>query len=145
MEIKKLITLAMALPIGVAVVAAFVMQTNDVPAHAAAPIQLAGKGTPPDGLYECNKISGSSYIHLGTLEIKGKTYRGLVAEGGFHPYTIDASGNITWTAGLVGMPDGWKLRDSQYQGPDEAGHPRMTINYTSKTGNAEVMDAVKEK
>lgn len=109
-----------------------------------APMLAAGNGAPPDGLYQCNKISGSSYINIGTLEIKGKTYRGFVAEGPFHPYAMDASGAITWTSGLAGMPDGWKLQPAAYKGLDSAGKPLIEIRYTSARGAADVVDAVRE-
>ncbi len=103
-------------------------------------------GTPPDGLYQCNKISLRSYIHIGTIEIRGKTYKGFSSQqGGFHPYSMDGAGNITWTAGLTGMPDGWSLKPGKYVGPDSQGHPRIRIYYTSPRGAAEVVDATKEK
>ncbi len=110
-----------------------------------APSISQGKGNPPDGKYEVNKISGSSYIHIGTLEIKGSTYRGLVAEGSFQPYTIDGAGNMTFTKGLSGMPDGWKLKPAKFVGKDSYGHPFIQIFYNSARGAAEVADAVKEK
>lgn len=147
---KKTVALAMALPVGAVLAVTCILNvgTDTAGAGAAnaepAQIKLAGKGQPPDGKYQCNKISGSSYINLGTLEIKGKTYRGFVAEGAFHPYTMDASGNITWTKGLEGMPDGWTLTTSNYAGPDETGKPLINIRYTSKRGAAEVIDAVRE-
>lgn len=129
MEFKKLLPLAIAASMSVTLIAGAV----------------AGKGAPPDGTYNCCKISGSSLINIGTIEIKGKTYRGLVAEGAFHAYTMDASGNITWTNGLAGMPEGWKLTTSEYTGPDSAGHPLIKVRYVSKSGNHEEVDAVKEK
>lgn len=103
-------------------------------------------GTPPDGLYQCNKISLRSYIHIGTIEIRGKTYKGFSSQqGSFHPYSMDGAGNITWTGGLTGMPDGWSLKPGKYVGPDSSGHPRIRIYYTSPRGAAEVVDATKEK
>lgn len=150
MEIKKLLPPAVAASICATVVAVALLPNADLRANAAnagqpAAKQLASKGAPPDGTYNCCKISGSSLINLGTLEIKGKTYRGLVAEGAFHAFTMDASGNITYTNGLAGMPEGWKLTTSEYTGPDEAGHPLIKVRYISKSGNHEEMDAVKEK
>ncbi len=103
------------------------------------------KGAPPDGLYEVNKISGSSYIHIGTLEIKGKTYRGLTKDGGFKPFSLNGANEMVFTSGLVGMPDGWKLKPAKYVGNDEYGHPLIQIWYNSARGASEVADAVKEK
>lgn len=101
-------------------------------------------GSPPDGEYTCMKISGSSLINLGTLEIRGGTYRGLSKTGGFSPMVISGAGNITWSQGLRGMPDGWKITDSRYIGGDELGRPLIKIYYRSGSGWNEVMDALKE-
>ncbi len=103
----------------------------------------ASAGSPPNGLYQCNKISGSSYIHLGTLEINGGNYRGFSNEGGFAPYSM-THGSITWTAGLTGVPDGWRLLSSKYVGPDYAGRPMIKIEYMSPRDALEVVDAVRE-
>ena len=105
---------------------------------------LPAKGSPPDGEYNCMKISGSSLIHLGTLEIRGGTYRGLSKAGGFSPMIVSGGGNITWSQGLRGMPEGWKVTDSRYVGGDEHGRPLIKIYYRSGSGWNEVMDALKE-
>jgi len=102
-------------------------------------------GHPADGRYNCCKISGSSLINLGTIEIKNGTYRGLVAEGEFHKFTVDASGNITWSAGLSGFPDGWKVTGSKYLGLDKSTKkPFMKVYYTSARGTADEIDAMQE-
>jgi hypothetical protein len=102
-------------------------------------------GNPPDGTYNCCKISGSSLINLGTIEIKNGTYRGLVAEGEFHKFTVDASGNITWSAGLAGFPDGWKVTESKYLGLSKSTKkPFMKVYYTSVRGTADEIDAMQE-
>ena len=106
--------------------------------------QVAGKGSPPNGLYKCNKISGSSYIYIGSVEIKGNTYRGFASEGAFHPYAVDGSGGITWTAGLAGLPDGWRLQKANYEGLDYAGRPCIKIHYVSPRDAYEVVDAIRE-
>jgi hypothetical protein len=98
----------------------------------------------PEGEYNCHKISGASLIHLAMLEIKGSTYR-FSKEEQFAPFTIDANKKITWSKGVSFLPDSWKLGESKFEGPNEAGKPRLTIRYTSASGNAEVIDAVKEK
>lgn len=103
-------------------------------------------GAPPDGIYTCNKISGRSYIHIGTIEIRGRTYKGFSSQqGSFHPFTMDASGGIVFTAGLTSLPDGWTLKPAKYVGPDYKGHPLIRVYYTSARGAAEVIDATKEK
>ncbi|MBP7862381.1 hypothetical protein KA183_11915 [bacterium] len=115
------------------------------PAPSLGDSKQAAKGAPPNGLYEVNKISGSSYIHIGTLEIKGNTYRGLVAEGSFQPFTLNGAKEMVFSKGLVGMPDGWKLKPAKYVGNDESGHPWIQVYYDSARGAAEVADAIKEK
>ncbi|MBY0545902.1 MAG: hypothetical protein K2W95_01290 [Candidatus Obscuribacterales bacterium] len=111
-----------------------------------APTTSPGAGAPPDGIYQCNKISIRSYIHIGTIEIRGGTYKGFSSEqGSFHPYSMDGSGNIVWTGGLTGLPPGWKLSPAKYVGLDYKGHPLIRVYYTSDRGAAEVIDAVKEK
>jgi len=90
------------------------------------------------------KISSGSLIGLGTLEIRGKTYR-VGEEGAFAPFTQDGSGNITWSAGLDIMPAGWKLGTSIYKGLNKQGKPLIEIHYTSPRNAAEVIDCVKEK
>lgn len=105
-----------------------------------------GVGAPPDGIYTCNKISGRSYIHIGTIEIRGGTYKGFSSQqGSFHPYTIDGSGSIVWTAGLTSLPDGWTLKPGKYVGLDYRGRPLIRVYYNSNRGAAEVVDATKEK
>lgn len=104
-----------------------------------------GIGAPPDGIYTCNKISGRSYIHIGTIEIRGRTYKGFSSQqGSFHPYSLSASGDITWTGGLTSLPTGWTLKPGKYVGPDYKGHPRIRVYYSSDRGAAEVIDATKE-
>ena len=98
----------------------------------------------PEGEYNCHKISGARLIHLAMLEIKGSTYR-VTKDAPFAPFSIDDKKIITWTKGLSFLPDGWKLGESKYEGPNAQGEPRLTIKYTSASGNAEVIDAVKEK
>lgn len=105
-----------------------------------------GVGAPPDGIYTCNKISGRSYIHIGTIEIRGRTYKGFSSQqGSFHPYSMNASGDMIWTGGLTGMPDGWTIKPAKYVGPDSQGHPLIRVYYSSARGAAEVIDATKEK
>lgn len=106
-----------------------------------------GKGAPPAGIYNCEKISGSTYIGLGKIEIRGNTYRGIDEEGRgtFHPFSVDSSGSITWSHGLTGMPDGWSLKSSSYAGLDYKGRPLIKIYYTSKSGWNDLIDCVREK
>lgn len=119
---------------------------NTVTAAPSAPSTEKGVGAPPDGIYTCNKISGRSYIHIGTIEIRGRTYKGFSSQqGSFHPFTIDGSGSIIWTGGLTSLPEGWTLHPAKYVGPDYKGHPLIRVYYTSARGAAEVIDATKEK
>jgi len=103
----------------------------------------AHAATVPEGEYTLSKIGSGRLMMLGTLEIKGATYR-LNNEGAFAAFTIDAEGKITWSAGLNIMPEGWKLGESKLS-KDEQGRPLIRINYTSPRNAAEVIDALKEK
>ena len=107
-----------------------------------APARAGSKDAPPDGTYNCHKISGGRLIGLGVLEIKGNTYR--VTDGKeFAPFTIDSAGKITWSAGIAFLPDGWKVTSSEYRGLVD-GKPMINIRYVSGSGNHEVIDCVKE-
>lgn len=108
-----------------------------------AELKPPGLGAPPNGVYNCQKI-GQTYMGLGPLEIRGNTYRGIGDEGDFHPFTVDASGQITWSAGISGLPDGWTIRSSFYAGKDEKGHPLIKIYYRSKSGFSDLIDCVME-
>jgi hypothetical protein len=101
------------------------------------------EGGPPDGEYNCHKISSGHLIGLGTLDIRGKTYR-MGKEDAFAPFIIDGAANITWSAGVNFMPNGWKVLSSAYKGLTKEGEPLIIINYVSKSGNNEVMDCTKE-
>lgn len=105
---------------------------------------VAGKGTPPDGLYQCNMLSGGMYIHIGTLEIRGNTYRAFNKNSGFHSFTVDGSGNMNFSAGLSGMPDGFKLTSCGYVGSDHAGRPLIKIRYVGASNAHDTIDAVRE-
>jgi hypothetical protein len=111
--------------------------------HFSSPLAKAADAGPPDGEYNCHKISSGQLIGLGTLDIRGKTYR-VGKEDSFAPFTMDGAGNIDWSAGINFMPDGWKILSSAYKGLTKEGQPLIIINYRSKSGNNEVMDCVKE-
>lgn len=106
-----------------------------------------GKGAPPSGVYNCEKISGSMFMGLGKIEIRGNTYRGIdeAGRGTFHPFTVDSSGGISWSHGLTGLPDGWTLRSSYYAGPDHMGRPLIKIYYRSKSAWNDLIDCVRER
>lgn len=103
-----------------------------------------GKGAPPAGVYNAEKISGGSFIGLGKLEIRGKTYRGFVepGQGTFAPYTVDGGNNIVWSKGIEGMPTGWTILHSRWVGSNERGKPLIEIYYRSKSGNTDLIDCV---
>lgn len=102
-----------------------------------------GRGTPPDGVYVAQKISpGGTLIGLGKLIIRGGTYSGI-AGGGFAPYSVNG-GNITWSAGITGLPDGWRIRRSVYAGTDKQGRPYIQIYYVSKSGFNDMFDCLRE-
>lgn len=100
-----------------------------------------GKGAPPSGKYVCDKIGAGGYGAVGDgLEIRGNTYRGIGQEGGFHPYTLGAINRITWSAGLMSLPDSWTIKHSYYAGPDYMGRPLIKIYYRSKSGFNDCID-----
>lgn len=103
----------------------------------------AGKRVIPEGDYTLMKISGGSLINLGKLEIRKSTYR-FSDDNPFAPFTVDAQGNIEWSAGLSFLPDGWKHTASNYAGTDSKGRPLIKIHYRSARGTPDIIDALKE-
>ncbi len=103
-----------------------------------------GKGAPPDGLYQCNMISGGMYIHIGTLEIRGGTYKGLNQGAASHPFSVDGAGNMSLSHGLAGMPDGFTLKSVSYVGADHVGRPLIKIRYIGASNAHDTIDAVRE-
>lgn len=102
-----------------------------------------GKGAPPSGEYTCNMLSGGMFIHIGTLEIQGGTYRGFTKSGPFHAYTT-SGGNLNLSSGLVSMPEGFTLKSVAYVGGDSKGRPMIKIRYVGPTGYHDTIDAVKQ-
>jgi len=100
-------------------------------------------GPVTDGEYTLMKISGGSLIGLGSLHIRGNTYR-VGDEGSFKPFTIDAKGLIVWSAGLACLPDDWKVVKTIHS-KDNSGRPLLKIHYLSARGTADLIDALKEK
>lgn len=102
------------------------------------------KGPVPDGVYTLMKISGSSLINLGEIEIRKSTYRD--EEGGkFKEFKIDDKGEIRWSKPLAFLPDNWKHVRSEFAGKDEKGRPMLRIYYESARGTPDVIDGIKEK
>ncbi len=112
---------------------------NQAPAN-----QSKGKGAPPDGLYQCNMISGGMYIHIGILEIRGGTYKGLNKGAASHPFSVDGAGNMSLSHGLAGMPDGFTLKSVGYVGADHVGRPLIKIRYIGASNAHDTIDAVRE-
>ncbi|MBI5172829.1 MAG: hypothetical protein SFV17_08970 [Candidatus Obscuribacter sp.] len=102
-----------------------------------------GKGAPPSGKYVAQKISpGGQLMGLGNLEIRGNSYRGI-AGGGMAPFSV-SGGNIVWSAGITGLPEGWVIRKSVYRGLDHMGRPYIQVYYRSKSGFNDCFDCVRE-
>lgn len=117
---------------------------NKAPATQSPASQAKGKGAPPDGLYQCNMISGGMYIHIGTLEIRGGTYKGLNKGAASHPFSVDGAGNMSLSHGLAGMPDGFTLKSVSYVGADHVGRPLIKIRYIGASNAHDTIDAVRE-
>lgn len=106
--------------------------------------QTKGKGAPPDGLYQCNMISGGMYIHIGTLEIRGGSYRGLNKGAASYSFSVDGAGNMNLSHGLAGMPDGFTLKSVSYVGADHVGRPLIKVRYIGASNAHDTIDAVRE-
>ena len=117
--------------------------TRDTKAESDPALKPPGLGAPPNGVYTCQKI-GQTYMGLGPLEIRGKTYRGIGKDGDFHPFTVDAAGQIAWSAGVAGLPKGWSIRSSYFAGKDAQGRPLIKIYYRSASGFNDLIDCVRE-
>lgn len=121
--------------------------TAPAPRPPAAPAPPApgdtAQGAPPDGVYVCQKI-GQTYMGLGNLDIRGNQYRGIGPDGGFHPFSVSGNGQITWSAGITGLPNGWTIRASFYAGLEHMGRPIIKIDYTSSSGWNDRIDCVRE-
>ncbi|MCK6452300.1 MAG: hypothetical protein L6R19_15845 [Alphaproteobacteria bacterium] len=103
-----------------AAVAAPASPPAPAPKPAAAP--AAAGGAPPDGSYSCHKMSpGAPLMQVGHVDVRG--------------------GKPVFREGL---PDGWKLRQIRYQGPNERGQPLIVVEYTSKAGFHDKLDCVPE-
>lgn len=100
-------------------------------------------GAPPSGTYVCQKISGSSLMGLGNLEIRGTTYSGI-GGGGFAPFTVSGTGELGWTRGIRGLPDGWTVTSSRFAGLDYLGRPLIKIGYRTSRGSSDLIDCVRE-
>lgn len=100
-----------------------------------------GKGAPPNGTYECHKLSGlvmgggGRDIDLGKLEIRGNSYRGIESSGAMSPFTVNGE-QINWSNGIDGLPRGWAVVSSKYIGADERGRPLIRIFYRAATRGA---------
>ena len=103
----------------------------------------APKTAPPDGVYQCNDSTGKSTYDYGQLEIKGATYRGLITQGDFQPYTADGSG-LTFSGGFKSLEDGWKFVSGKYLGPNKAGKPVIQLTFKTADGKETSLDAVKQ-
>ncbi len=64
------------------------------------------RGELPSGNYACSKIAnGAGLMGFGSIEVKGRTYRGMDASiGPFIPFTV-SDGTINFTGGLKGLED----------------------------------------
>ena len=129
-----LLTVTNALPLTLSVCAA----PNPSDKGAADP-----KATPPDGVYQCNDSTGKSTYDYGQLEIKGGTYRGLITQGDYQPYTTDASG-LSFSGGFKSLEDGWKYVSGKYLGPDKAGKPTIKLTFKTADGKETSLNAVKQ-
>lgn len=103
--------------------------------------EKAPAGPPPDGMYKCTMTAGGMLMTLGKLELRDGRYRGLSGDR-FAPYTVDAQGVLTLSAGLRGLPDDTTLEEVKHVGTDRRGRPLIKIFYRSANRARQVIDAV---
>ena len=106
----------------------------------AAGAEKAPAGPPPDGVYNCTLSAGGMLSTLGKLELRDGRYRGFSGSQ-FAPYTVDAQGVLTLSAGLRGMPEGTTLLEVKHVGPDRRGRAIIKIFYRSPRGAKQAIDA----
>lgn len=104
--------------------------------------QAANAGAmPPDGLYNVTNLG--ALHHVGDLEIRGATYRGLEASGPFKPLGGNGAALI-FTGGLAGLED-VRITGANYMGLSKIGQPVIKIRYVSASGFNEELEATKER
>lgn len=83
----------------------------------------------PRGIYDCSKIaSGAGLRGFGSIEIKGRSYRGMDATiGPFIPFTV-RDGIINFTGGLKGLEE-MKVTKS-YISKNSSGQPIIVIRFS---------------
>ena len=117
--------------------AAATVSDTAAPPQALAGASPAGAAGIPDGHYGCLFGGGGS---PGYVDIRGATYRGpsLDGSGAFAPYTIDAAGGVTWSAGF----GAFSVASTQYRGiSNDASHsPWFTVTYNRTSGGG--VDAI---
>ncbi|MBY0547592.1 MAG: hypothetical protein K2W95_09885 [Candidatus Obscuribacterales bacterium] len=87
-------------------------------------------GDLPGGNYDCSKTSsGAGLRGFGSIEIKGRSYRGMDATiGPFIPFTV-RDGYINFTGGLKGLEE-MKITKS-YISRNSNGQPIIVIRYST--------------
>jgi hypothetical protein len=81
----------------------------------------------PSGNYVCYKITGGGLAGFGSIEIKGRSYRGMNASiGPFIPLYVNG-GNISFTGGLKGLED-VRITKS-YISRNSSGQPIIVIRH----------------
>lgn len=87
-------------------------------------------GDLPRGIYDCSKTSsGAGLRGFGSIEIKGRSYRGMDATiGPFIPFTV-RDGYINFTGGLKGLEE-MKVTKS-YISKNSSGQPIIVIRYST--------------
>lgn len=71
--------------------------------------------TVPDGTYGCLGYMGPTLMPMGTIEIRGSTFR-YAPPGGklgaFRPYVMNKAGKITWNGPMGALNDPGVITDS---------------------------------
>ncbi len=101
---------------------------------------------PPSGTYGCTIFQAGTMATLaviGTLEIRGNTYRGFEQQGPFAPYTV-AGRQIGLSAGLKGLPNGWRIIEAKDARPDRAGKMMIELTYLSRINAKGFIHCVKD-
>lgn len=114
-------------------------------------------GPEADGEYTCSKLEllekekKFKATELGTLELRGRTYRSFRkdekdnSKAKFSPFTADANGNIEWSERLTFVGSSGTIRPGRYSITD-SGTPSIFLYYSDhKGGVAGMMSCLKKK
>lgn len=106
-------------------------------------VALAASGAEaavPSGVYGCTGYMGSTLMPMGTIEIKGSTFRYAAPgdkPGAFKPYTVDGAGKISWNGPMGALNEApSRIKDSYVE--TKPGYRSIIVKH-QPTGNGFTM------